>query len=179
MKSRCRRGLPVRPPTSQLSRRNDCYVTRKHALRDHAPCPRPPPRVVHHLPHLVIQTKNHGEMAAMNLKFTTTPSADSGTYRLLELPPDLCKLIESTAEGDAGCVYVCSKPYSNSSVDLVLSLKVNRMKMLSSARETKPTLYVPSSSQTRCWLSHHHERTPQEKSTAMLSYETQSMKYWS
>lgn len=39
-------------------------------------------------------------MSELNLKFTTTPSTDNGSFKLLELPPEICKLVESAAQGE-------------------------------------------------------------------------------
>lgn len=35
-----------------------------------------------------------------NLLFSTTPSADTGSFKLIELPPDLCKLVEAGSSGN-------------------------------------------------------------------------------
>ncbi|KAI0356391.1 hypothetical protein OH77DRAFT_1589352 [Trametes cingulata] len=37
-------------------------------------------------------------MAEFDLRFSSTPQTDTGTFKLLELPPDLCKLIEGSLE---------------------------------------------------------------------------------
>jgi len=37
-------------------------------------------------------------MSTLNLKFCDDPVKDVGSFRLLELPPELCKLVESSAE---------------------------------------------------------------------------------
>jgi sister chromatid cohesion protein DCC1 len=36
-------------------------------------------------------------MSTLDLKFCNNPTDDSGSFRLLELPPELCQLIESSA----------------------------------------------------------------------------------
>ncbi|KAI0373427.1 hypothetical protein BV20DRAFT_1100060 [Pilatotrama ljubarskyi] len=38
-------------------------------------------------------------MAEFDLRFSSSPHSDAGTFKLLELPPDLCKLIEGSLEG--------------------------------------------------------------------------------
>ncbi|KAH9944705.1 sister chromatid cohesion protein Dcc1 [Amylocystis lapponica] len=40
-------------------------------------------------------------MAEYDLKFTASPLTDTGTYKLLELPPELCSLIESAGDSDS------------------------------------------------------------------------------
>ena len=44
-------------------------------------------------------------MVEFNLKLTTNSAEHSGSYRILELPPDIHKLIDSTLGGDAGYVF--------------------------------------------------------------------------
>lgn len=34
----------------------------------------------------------------LDLRFASTSLADTGSYKLLELPPDLCKLIEGASD---------------------------------------------------------------------------------
>lgn len=43
-------------------------------------------------------------MTELNLRFTSSPGADSGTYRLLELPPELLKIIELSGDEEPGLV---------------------------------------------------------------------------
>lgn len=37
-------------------------------------------------------------MTELDLRFASTSLADTGSYKLLELPPDLCKLIEGASD---------------------------------------------------------------------------------
>ena len=39
-------------------------------------------------------------MTELNLRFSQTAVSDTGTYKLLELPADLCKLLESSTSDD-------------------------------------------------------------------------------
>ena len=51
-------------------------------------------------------------MNEFNLKYTTNSREDFGSYRLLELPPEICKLIESaTDDADVGYVPCSSAHY--------------------------------------------------------------------
>ena len=42
-------------------------------------------------------------MAEYDLKFTSSPLEDTGSYKLLELPPELCTLVESALESNEDC----------------------------------------------------------------------------
>lgn len=39
-------------------------------------------------------------MAELNLQFTTTPSTDNGSFKLIELPPEICQLVDSAVRGE-------------------------------------------------------------------------------
>jgi hypothetical protein len=88
-------------------------------------------------------------MSVFDLKFTTSSAADSGSYKLLELPPEICSLIESSAAGEEAYVPGPHSRFSGVNVDLDLSLKAQKLMMQYCALQTRHTLYVRSSYRTR------------------------------